>query len=126
MLTLKPSDLLSGPEPIQISTTTTNTKTKSIDHHTQNKLISGRSISIPPTKNKNTFDPNTKTKSNSLPYAQIKLISAPLRKSSRFDTHSKFKSFRCLHTKTINFDPTTKTKCFWTPTQKPSQFRSLH
>ena len=30
------------------------------------------------------------------------------------------------HKKLFNFDPNTKTKYFSTPTQKPSQLRSLH
>ena len=62
--------------------------------------------------------PNTKIKSNSIPYTQIKLISTPLLKPSQIDPHSKSSQFRCLRTKKqFNFDPHTKTKHFSTPTQ---------
>ena len=55
------------------------------------------------------FDPNTKTKSNSIGPTKIKLISTPL-KSSQFDPHSKTKSISMpRHKNQVNFDPDTKT-----------------
>ena len=103
MLTLKPSDLwaVSKTESISI-TTTTHTKTKPIDHQTQNELISAGTspISILRTKNRSL---STRTPKPS----QIR--SLPQKSSlSRRHYCNQFNSiptlessqFRCLHTKT--------------------------
>ena len=72
----------------------------------------------PPAQKTGDFDPNSKTRSNSISNTKIKLISTRSLKSSQF---------RCPDTKNqVNFDPDTKPMSFSTPTQKPSQFRSRH
>ena len=46
---------------------------------------------------------------------------------SKFRSHCKFKSILMpRHKNQVDFDPETKTKSFSTPTQKLSQFQSLH
>ena len=75
----------------------------------------------PPHRKHVTFDPDTKTKSNSIPPTKIKLIPRPLLQSSQFDPYSKIKSISMpSHKDQVNFDPHTKTKYFSIPTQKSS------
>ena len=81
----------------------------------------------PPHKKQVTVDCNTKTKSNSISPAKIKLSSTPLLQSSQFDPQSKIKSISMpWHKDQVNFDPHPRAKYFSIPTQKSSQFRSLH
>ena len=120
MLTLKPSDLRAAAKTESISTTT-HTKTKSIDHHPQNKLISARTrpIPIPRSKNKSLSIPTLKpSKIRSLPH-KIKLISTPLLQSSQLDFHSKINIIAMPPQKNqAGFDLHTKNKYFLSPRKK--------
>ena len=120
MLTQNQAIFSPNPENESISTTATHPNTKSIDHYTLNKVISAgtRSISMPRIKFQAAFDPSTKPKSNSIPHKIIKFISTPLRKSSRFDPHSKMESISMPpQEKQVNLYLHTKNKYFSTPTQ---------
>ena len=90
-------------------------------YHTKNKSISARtqSISTPRTKKQVNFDPNTKTKSISIPQTNVKLFSTLPQKSSQFDPNSFIKSISMpRHKKQVNFDAKNKSKYFPTLTQK--------
>ena len=121
MLTQNQAIFSPNPENESISTTATHPNTKSIDHYTLNKVISAgtRSISMPRIKFQAAFDPSTKPKSNSIPHKIIKLISTPLRKSSRFDPHSKMESISMPpHKKQEILIYTKKTRTFRSPRKK--------
>ena len=144
MLTLKPSDLwaVSKTESISI-TTTTHTKTKPIDHQTQNELISAGTspISILRTKNRS-LSTRTPKPSQIRPLTQnIELISTPLPRSGPFDPHSHIKSIsmppqkNMLNSiqiprlsvfrpprKQVNSGPCVQLKSILIPTIKSSQF----
>ena len=103
---------------------------KQINRSSHSKQVNIKPYTVnsdPPQKKQVTFDPNTKNKSNSIPYTEIKVISTPLLKSSHFVPNSEIKSISMpSYKKQFIFDPNTKTKYFSTPTQKPSQLGSLH
>ena len=115
MLTLEPSDLRPASQ----------SRINFDNHHPQKKKHVNRSSHLKqanfgphtvefdlPHKKQVTFDPNTKTKSNSIHQTKIKIISTPL--SSQFDLHSKIKSASM---------PQTKTKIISIHTIKPSLVR---
>ena len=114
----KPSDLRPVSKKNEsIQTTTKDTKTKSIDHHTQNNLISASawSISIPRTKNKSLSIPTLKPSwTRSLP-----------QKSSEFWRHYCIQGIS-ITLKSCQFRYLrTKTKLISIHTLKPCIFRSL-
>ena len=122
MLSKKPSDLRPASKN-QVDSDYPH-KNQVIDHHTEQVNFGPHSQFRPPLKKQACLDPNTKAKSNSIPHKN-KLISTPPLESRQLDTHSQMKSISMpRHENLIYFDPTTTTKYFSIPTQKPSQFRS--
>ena len=86
MITLKPSDVRLASKTRSISIT--HTIPESFYHHTKNKSISTRTPSNPSHQKQANFDPNTETKSNSIPHTIIIYFFTTPLISSQSDPHS--------------------------------------
>ena len=99
-----------------------------VDHHPHKEQVSrslhskevnfGRhTVNVePPHQEQVTFDPNTKTKSNSISDTKIKVVSAPVLKPSQFDPHSKVMSTSMPRYKTVWISiHTLRLRFFWPP-----------
>ena len=129
MLALKPSDL--GPvSKIRVNFDHHHPPINQVNRSSHSKQLNfgPHTVNFDPSHKKHVrFDPNTKNKSNSNPHTRIKLISTPILKSCRIDPHCKIMSISMPPDKNqVNLYSHIKNKYFWTSTQKPSQFRSLH
>ena len=129
MLTLEPSDLRPASQ----------SRINFDNHHPHKKKQVNRSSHLKqanfgphtvefdlPHKKQVTFDPNTKTKWNSITHTKIKLILTPLLKSSQFHPHPEIMSSSMPHTKTWLIWIHTPKPSIFRPPRNPSQFRSLH
>ena len=99
------------------SSSTTRAETKSIDHHTQNKLFSARtltkSISISTLK----INPVSIHKLKNKYFSARTQKRPPHKKESvKFDPDAKTKSISTPHQKKVKFDPITEIKSILIPT----------
>ena len=112
-----------------ISTTDTQKQGQSITTQKTSQCLPAHNQFRTPHTKRISFDPNTKTESNSIPHKKINLISTPL-KSSQFDAHSrtnpismprhktKTKRISTTHKKPKSIDPHAENKFCWDPTKK--------